>query len=238
MKHLFICGCPRSGTTALWTVISSHIKVAIGVERYLDKVYPKFNLIQQDFLKERFLNLKNSNGETNLFSNHAYYKALEPRYNECTYYGDKIPFLYENFEEFFKTFPNANVLFIIRNLYDVAQSYKVRYLDNEDSWNRDVKTAVRDWNRANDKAIAAIKNKRKLKIIEYEKFFFNSSKLNIILDDLYLSVTEEMEHKYKNMMILAQKYQKERMNILESSEKLYIQKNLNYNRYKILLNHI
>ena len=237
MKHLFICGCPRSGTTALWQVMSAHEHIAIGVERYLDKVYPTFSLTQPDFLKERFFKFSDAESGAQ-FADHPYYVALENRYQKAIYFGDKVPFLYVNFEGFFKSFPNAYVLFIIRNIYDVAQSYKVRLENNEDSWDRNVSHAVEDWNLAIVNTLDALKAKKRIVIVEYEQFFYNDTSLQKLMDKIGLKISDAVSRKYQNLMILANRYEAKRENILSSEEKLLIQKEMDYYNYKKLLNYI
>ncbi len=238
MKYLFICGCPRSGTTALWKVISAHKQVAIGVERYLDKVYPDFSLTQREFLENRFMSLLDSNGRKNIFAQHPYYTGLAKRYNKCIYYGDKVPFLYENFTPFFSSFNNAIVIFILRNLFDVASSYKVRLQDKEDDWSRDVATAVWDWNTAITCTLDALDANRNIIVIEYENFFSDKSIINKILTKLDLSETVSFKKNFQLMITKAKKHEDKRENILDSSEKLYIQKNTNYQAYNKIIKYI
>ena len=236
MKHLFICGCPRSGTTALWQVISAHEHIAIGVERYLDKVYPNFSLTQRDFLKERFFNFSEA-GTGAQFADHPHYVALEKRYLRAIYFGDKVPFLYVNFNAFFKSFPNAYVLFIIRNIYDVAQSYKVRLENEEDPWDRGVINAVEDWNLAIVNSLDALEAKKRLLIVEYERFFYDDASLEKLMNKIGLKISQAVSRKYQNMMILANRYESKRENTLSSEEKLHIQKEMDYYNYKKLLHY-
>ncbi|NEP86465.1 MAG: sulfotransferase [Okeania sp. SIO2C2] len=44
-KYLFVCGCARSGTTAITKLLNAHPLIAIGVERY--KHYAKQDLIHK-----------------------------------------------------------------------------------------------------------------------------------------------------------------------------------------------
>jgi len=235
LKFLFICGCPRSGTTALWKTITAHHKTAIGVERYINLAYPTFKLNQTHFLKERFF--KNNPGEsrTDNFNEHQYYKELYNRYTQCNLFGDKIPFLYENYDPFYKSFPNATILYIVRNIYDVAQSYKVRFLDDKDPWNRNIDIAVSDWNKANKNTLFYLEKKRKIHVIEYEHLFFESKNTLALRKFLELNDSENMRRTFKNMKILAQRYDENRQNSLSSTEKLFIQKNTDFSTYKKLI---
>ncbi|MGB3557162.1 MAG: sulfotransferase [Geitlerinemataceae cyanobacterium] len=61
-----VCGCPRSGTTAITKLLNSHSKIIIGMERY------KYQIRKSDpnsinpslFLPEHFLNINSD--ETNI----------------------------------------------------------------------------------------------------------------------------------------------------------------------------
>ena len=37
MKNVFLSGCPRSGTTALWKLFASEPKIAMGLERFKNR---------------------------------------------------------------------------------------------------------------------------------------------------------------------------------------------------------
>lgn len=40
LQTLFICGCPRSGTTAMWEMLAQHPQILLGMERYFRRFTP------------------------------------------------------------------------------------------------------------------------------------------------------------------------------------------------------
>ena len=87
-KYLFICGTPRSGTSALVILIGAHSKLALGIERfkyYLNKPNREKWLGTYLFTKSRFFDF--SDGATNVKPNENnfytnYYASLEEKYNQ------------------------------------------------------------------------------------------------------------------------------------------------------------
>ena len=53
-SFLFVCGFPRSGTTALWRLLNSDKRLALGVERFGTKFSSREFLTPELFETERF----------------------------------------------------------------------------------------------------------------------------------------------------------------------------------------
>lgn len=202
-QYLFIVGCPRSGTTAMWELLTSSSEIVLGVERYAHRVFPPFSLKPNLFEKERFLSLKN--GDTfygNLVGFNSYYSNCPKYFPSAKYVGDKIPKLYEYFDDFIKNFPKAKIIFMFRNIFDVAASYKARAEDvNDDTWDRysGVKKALEDW----EYSIASYhQNKSKLKILPvcYESLFYKKEGLDKISSFIGID-SSELEDKYQNLLV-------------------------------------
>lgn len=238
MKYLFICGCPRSGTTALWRIISAHKNIGIGLERYIGKISPKFLLTPEHFSKERFFSYKE--GDTH-FSNiedgefGPFYKGLESNYSECMYLGDKIPILYTRYEELFKSFENAYVLFIFRNVFDVAQSYENRFNKASDTWKKDFKVAVKDWNISLGRTFQELQKGRNIFCIEYEELFFENYTLDSILNWLEIDSSDSFIDNYHEVKSYARKVESDRSINMSTPQKKYIMHNANFAIYKQIL---
>ena len=193
---LFVCGCPRSGTTAMWRIFKTIKNIAIGVERFNNLAINKFALSEEHFEKERYFTYKKEDshwGNLTTGAQEIYYRNLHGRYHACKYVGDKIPKLYQNFGPLFNTFENIDVFFIVRNILDVSQSYKVRYEDQTDAWTATFEDAIIDWN-LSLRAALEYKEKypNKFHILEYEKIFYTGFNLQNIFDILDLNVPSEL----------------------------------------------
>ncbi len=154
-SHLFLCGVPRSGTTALTDLLSGHTSAAIGIERY--KKYVNIRRVHQltpdVFERERFFTFDDS--ETNLGPERAssfakHYADLDERFDDATVVGDKVPTYYYIYHHLLGTFPNCKVVCILRNPFEVASSWNRRAKNSADRWapEEDARRALLRWNEA------------------------------------------------------------------------------------------
>lgn len=198
-KYLFICGAPRSGTTALWRLLVSDKRIVLGVERYGNLFFKK-NLTKDLFEYDRFSIL--NNGDTfysNLESFNPYYKDMENKFLNAEFVGDKIPLLYQCLDGLFEEIPDAKVIFMVRNIFDVAASYEAR-ADNEQDldWRRDRRTneAIKDWSLSLRKIRDYGDNENILTII-YEDFYKSESQLERLLRFLGLEASSDLLGQYE-----------------------------------------
>lgn len=237
-KRLFVCGCPRSGTTALWRLLTRHPQIGMGVERYINKVDGSFIELTADlFKKERFFSLRA--GDTHfpdLTSGGAgrYYTDLAPRFEECEWLGDKMPVLYKNYQGLFYRFPNAHVIFILRDIYDVANSFMARLKDKEDNWGHDYKDAVKKWNKSLEKTYQFKKKGAKIFCIDYDELYYSNYEIDKIFQPLGLECFKQLETFYKNEKIFAQRLVNKRIDYLGDEEKKYIEKHSNIELFEYL----
>lgn len=203
MKNLFVCGAPRSGTTAMWRLLVGDERIILGVERY-GNLFFKHPLKQELFQRERFLD--NRPGDTfysDLVGFNDYYRGLEGRFDQAAYVGDKIPLLYGHLKGLFQEMPQAKVVFMLRNVFDVAASYEARANNpHDDSWSRDKRTpsALQDWRRSLLVLKEYIDDGRVLPVV-YEDFFFQGM---AGLDGLYaflgLEVTPRVRTEFQALL--------------------------------------
>lgn len=143
MKHLFVAGCPRSGTTALARLLNKDNRVIIGIERYINV---RKKITAAHFEKEHFLN---PTPEETHFRDSELYDRLRAKWDRgmVKHVGDKIPRYYEQMEYLISEVPRTQFLFLWRNLPEVASSYNVR-AELQDNWHkdRDYRRAVAHWN--------------------------------------------------------------------------------------------
>jgi len=227
-RFLFICGCPRSGTTALWRIFSSHKEIALGCERFILKVMPTFQLSKKDFTSKNFFTFKEKRIDIQ-----NYYNELESNYEDKNIYGDKIPHLFLDYYSLFNEFENAQVIFIMRNILDVAESYNNRLNDINDVWSKNHLNAIKEWNISLARTFQAIEQGYKIKVIEYEDIFLNESNqlsqilqsLNINQDDTFLNALKRtrkraVELEKKRVLTLSSMIKREILN--QSNIKLYL----------------
>lgn len=239
-KHLFIAGCPRSGTTALWKILSTHSKLAIGVERYIGKVLNSYELTEEYFSKERFFSwqsgdshfqTKDASGQRN------FYIDLVQRYDNCEFYGDKIPQLSIRFDQFFLAFPDAYVIFIYRNIFDVASSYVNRFHDTSDGWKRNFDNAIKEWNRNLVKTLEYKKKGKRIYCISYEELFFSEDNLlYTAFDTLGLDIEPSVKNTLAKAKDQAQLLEENRKCLLSSEQKQLILLNAGFGAYRKIHN--
>jgi hypothetical protein len=146
-EFLFVCGCPRSGTSYLQTLALASPDVAIGLERYSWRLMAR-QLAPADFEAERFLEVRP--GDTfydrlDFFPEHA--KQLKERCSSARYVGDKVPRAFERLDWIAANFAPVKFLVIFRDIVDVAASYESRRAHGT-LWHPDwgVGKAVEHWN--------------------------------------------------------------------------------------------
>lgn len=201
--YLFVCGCPRSGTTAMWRILTYCNEIAIGNERYILKAFNSFSLEPKLFTFDKFYSQeKHETHWPNILEGRVgeYYKKLESQYPNCSFYGDKIPTLYKFLPELDTAFPDHKTIYMVRNILDVAHSYKKRLLNPEDSWKKGVSEAIKDWNKSIKVAIDLIGNSQYL-VVLYDEFFSGNNK--DLIDELVTFIGP------KNDEALRQGYEKE-----------------------------
>ena len=230
---LFLCGCPRSGTTALLDFVNSDMRVALGKERYYKRCVDRFNLMPAHFEEERFFSLEK---DDTFWSDLESVRSLKERFRRAVYRGDKVPRLYERLPDVFAAFPKSKVIFIIRNIVDVAASYNVRARNSKDSqWDstQDYIAAVRDWNLSLKKYVEAREAGKKILLIEYERFFATSDALLELYEFLELDVTERIAECHKDLLLRsASIVENKKVDSLTSTEKRFVLLNADIGLYR------
>ena len=126
-RHLFVCGCPRSGTTALQLLLVSHPRIVLGAERYSILARKGKGLHPDLFTKNRFFDIRPRDTFYDAAKYRSYYDALKPRFDDAAWVGDKAPWLFYSLDYINREFPSAHIIVIVRrNPQDVASSYQVR----------------------------------------------------------------------------------------------------------------
>jgi glycosyltransferase involved in cell wall biosynthesis len=146
VRHLFIAGCPRSGTSALTFLLNEHPQLAIGFERYkrLRAQLDPFHFKPQQFFSP-------VTAETDI-RGQLLYERLRARWEggSVRLIGDKVPLYTRVLPQLIERFPGACVLVLVRDPLDVARSFRRRAADPADWWpaENDHTLAVAMWNEA------------------------------------------------------------------------------------------
>jgi hypothetical protein len=177
-KFVFLCGCPRSGTTALQQLISESASVACGIERFNRRLMIDDALRKEHFEKERFFasNPHDSWYTDPMTSKFAgFYRGLYERYDQALWVGDKIPQSYRKYSSIQAHFSNPKFLFIYRNVFDVCLSYKQRLFNPQDNWEKSPENALVDWNQSLLDTKKALSAGVDVLGISYEELFLKKS---------------------------------------------------------------
>jgi hypothetical protein len=167
-KFLFVCGCPRSGTSYFQAILVHHPAIALGMERFNLRLFAR-KLMPTDFERERFFRVESGDTWYDDLKEFPWrQRRVEAQYDSAEYVGDKVPQGYEFFDHLITHFPDVRFICLVRNLLDVAASYEARRRDVA-HWNPDwgPRKAVEHWN-ASLKAILAYSDAAPILPVLYE----------------------------------------------------------------------
>jgi hypothetical protein len=154
------------------------------------------------------------------------YDSLRTKWASSVVIGDKIPKLYTKYGQVFERFPAARVIFVSRNLIDVASSYKRRAEDDTDhawSGNRDAMRAIDDWNAANSKTVEARKQfPDQIHILAYERLFIDGTGLDELFNFIGLKPNPDVYKYFQLQLQRSSAIRAQRNESLSVAEKLAI----------------
>ncbi len=140
-KIIFIVGMPRSGTSLVEQILSSHKGVFGGGELiFLDKI------IKKNFLDPKDYNKKKNYNELVLISEEEYYKKISYLDKTKTFFTDKAPlnFKYIGFIKYI--FPGAKIINCKRDSLDVSWSIFKNYFSGSLLFSNDLKDIASFYN--------------------------------------------------------------------------------------------
>jgi hypothetical protein len=235
-KFLFVCGCPRSGTSAFARLLGAHDRIVMGMERFGHRVSPgNFTLTPNLFSKEKFFNIQP--GDTFYVDFEAYHKwdpFIKEKFDNAIYVGDKRPDLFYVYDRVFDAFPNATIMFIYRDVFDVAASYNKRAGEGN-NWpsHKDYKKAVVEWGLSLRHTLECIRNKMRLYCVKYEDLFSSHCDIDVIFDVLDLPFDERSRHAIVNLRKISEKLSVQRRNIgLSENDSRYVSKHAEFRYYE------
>ncbi|GJM10540.1 MAG: hypothetical protein DHS20C11_28160 [Lysobacteraceae bacterium] len=207
--HLFVTGCPRSGTTALARLLNFHPQIAIGLERYKRYVAwgHRWKIRPRLFEPSAFLQVRHQ--QTNLLPQSSpvannWYARLQTKLDagQVQWVGDKVPNYYTIWRLLVRRFPHIRVLFILRDPVDVASSWQRRARNPKDRWpsHNDFSKTASEYN-AMLRAILAMQQHAsdKLLVVDYAHVFSEQRTLAALLQQIKLELTPNMAKKARDL---------------------------------------
>ena len=211
-RYLFVVGCPRSGTTAMWRLLTGDPRVVLGNERYGNR-WSAEELTPDLYRKDRFSRIEE--GDTfydDLAAFHERYELMLDRYENAVFVGDKIPMLFTRLDTIGTNFPGAKVILLLRNIFDVAASYERRARDtNDTTWSDDLRTsaAIERWNQSIQVAREHPAS-LDVQVVDYERFFFQPDQLERLYDGLGLDLPPNMPDEHGRIIARARQLEEGR----------------------------
>jgi len=231
-KPLFVCGAPRSGSTAMQALLTADKRIVLGMERYGAYLNNEFG--PQLFTKQRFFDFETDPRDWKL-SLPYYDEVAASHFDAAEYIGDKIPLLYLEFDRVTKVYPEAKFVVLLRNIIDICNSYQNRKDDPADNWSLDVNDAVRHWNQLLDFLQLHAADPR-IKWVVYEDFFTDIQRYEDVYSFLGLGFEDALRQEYQNILDKTDRRLQRSQTALSDAQKLFIYKNANFSLYQSILN--
>ena len=232
-KMLFVCGAPRSGTTAMHALLTADKRIVMGMERY--EGYLNDELGPQLFSKERFFNFE-SDPRDSKKSLPYYADIAAPCFETSEYIGDKIPLLYQQFGRVIKAFPEAKFVVLLRNIIDICNSYQNLQDDPNHDWSFDVHDAVNHWNQLLE-FIKLHGSDPRIKLVVYEDFYtLGIERYKDLYAFLNLELDDVLVQGYRKTLEITQHLEQKRKTVLHDVQKIAIYKKANFELYQSILN--
>ncbi|MCG8443511.1 MAG: sulfotransferase, partial [Caulobacterales bacterium] len=175
-RFVFIAGTARSGTSALADLLCAHSRMIVCNERFYNLATDARIRDIRPGLFARDTLLRPTAADTHHHGwndGGAYQTDLLRRYDQALVLGDKVPHYHYYARELSEAFPGARFVFIVRNVFDVAQSWQARHDDETDTvWVDDGRKAVEFWNNDNRILLGLARaNRGRVAVLSYERLF-------------------------------------------------------------------
>ena len=230
--YLFAIGNARSGTTALGKLLNYSSAICLGLERYSQHE----NVSATSFSKAAFFDAQSKNYQVRPH----FYENIKNKFDRARYVGDKRPGFVRSWRNTWLNLPAAKIVYIFRNVRDVACSYNSR-ADNaaqgsDPLWSteRDFVHAVRDWNKGL-REIGNLMHFYEVYLVKYEDFFVDPAKMIHLFNYLGLEpsqpeIAEGIDKSYRAALALQGKSR-----VLSDEQLEYVNSNADFESYNNLL---
>ena len=216
-------------------LLRSHLSVAMGRERYAMRFKYMRKFKPDLFERDRFCTRMEA-GDTHHQSLHPYYEDLFGRFHDCTHIGDKIPKIYENYALVNQHYPDCKIVFMVRNIFDVAQSFEIRASKGGGRWPpmRNYSQAVVEWNESLYQTLRMMSH-LDLMVVEYEQFYVEPVLLSQLFRFLHLNISAAVHEFWNYACRQRDELEAERIIILGSKQKRHIARFSDFSSYQELL---
>lgn len=160
------------------------------MERFAFRAFRSHDLDPNLFERARFFSLQKGDTFYSDWPEFVDIEDLESKYDAAQFIGDKLPRLYKVWEQVAERFPGAHIVFIVRNIFDVAASYNARAQNENDKYwsgDQDFRKAVEDWNEANESLLEAPAS-LSIHCVTYEDMFSDRKHASTLFQRLGLSI--------------------------------------------------
>jgi hypothetical protein len=238
--YLFVCGCARSGTSITTELLRSHPKIAIGRERYNSL----FKTNSQSFNSALFERLRFCQELLDTDTHHrqldSYYSRVLANWNQYQYIGDKVPSLFKQYDVLMSGFFTPKILFLLRNIFDVSQSWEMRRKEsiaNNGPWEHDkgYEAAIDEWNISLSNTLRAMEDyPDNILVVSYETLFSDQKSLKRIFDFVNLEPTAEVVEYWQASALKSQELENARIIHMPSAIKDAILLRADFDAYRAL----
>ncbi|MBD1390851.1 sulfotransferase [Neiella sp. HB171785] len=189
--HLFITGTSRSGTTTIADFLRNDRAIVMGRERFAWRLAKSGGFDPSLFAKHRFC-IDYQAEDSHHAVHQAYYGEAVEYFDQAKWVGDKLPSLFNHYDKLIDNFPACQVIYMVRNPYEVADSYQKRADKTQQQvaqgqsaerlWpiERNWRVAIDEWNESIAKTLDAMQQ-LSIFVIKYEDLYRDTA----VLEDLY-----------------------------------------------------
>jgi hypothetical protein len=151
-----------------------------------------------------------------------YYETeARKQFDSAAFVGDKLPLAYQSYKLITRVFPSARFVVLLRNIFDICESYQARLDDASDHWKFTAADAVAHWNSLLD-FLSERGNEPRIKVIIYEQFLSDVRVYRDLYRFLGLSEDEGFAERYEQMLQDAQRLMKRRAALVSDGQKLEV----------------
>jgi hypothetical protein len=224
----FVCGVPRSGTTGLWRLLILDPRIVLGMERHGSRLRRE-SFHDQLYDKSHFFDFATYPNVARVAA--TYYETVaKENFDSATFVGDKLPLVYQSYQLVTRVFPSARFVVVLRNIFDICESYQARLDDAEDNWKFTVTDAVAHWNSLLD-FLSGRGNEPRVKVIIYEQFLSDARVYRDLYRFLGLSEDEGFAERYAQMQQDAKRLMQRRAALVSDGQKLEVLRTAKFGLY-------
>lgn len=215
-------------------ILNQSAEICVGGERYAHRMWGDGGLTPDLFEPERFFD--RHDGDTFYpIERERYFRRKQRFVRHLRFIGDKLPLLAVQLPSLGARFPGARVIVMVRNIVDVAASFKRRQDAEDGSWEAGgVQEAVHQWNNIMHATCRPYRSIAVLPLI-YEDFFLGRLGLDAVVDFLGTSRIRPLLNAYRDACAKADQLEGDRpRQTLTSVELAYIAKTADFAAYQRL----